>query len=196
MAEAIDVVGATASNVMMMTSPPGLPSAPPSAAGMAMDALQGNSNSNGNGNGDADGSAAALLKPPPSPVNRGVVTPEILAAQISFVCPAGFRMFRVPHPTESRSLMYNFGVRVEEVVDDHIVSPQSPHQPQLVGATAMSYGKKLRVPGRFYCMADVRCRDRQTFVRISNKCTTSASDHLRVVHGITSERSVVRTQLL
>ena len=126
-----------------------------------------------------------------------IVPTDIRAAQNSFVCPPGYRMFRIPPMSGARSHMYDYGVRVEEVTDDH---PDEHHKssttnsmlPETPGTSEFPWGKKRRVPGRFYCLADARCRDRRTVVKISNKCTSSASDHLRIIHGITSDKGSPR----
>lgn len=118
------------------------------------------------------------------------ISPATREAQNNFICPPGYRMFKVPPITVSRSNMYDYGVRVEEILDD---DPSALHQPTtLSGTSRLPWGKKRRIPGRFYCMADARCRERHTMVKISNKCTSSASDHLRIIHGITAERGTPR----
>lgn len=61
--------------------------------------------------------------------HAGGILPEILEAQQSFVCPAGFKLSRVPALTEGRSLMYAHGVRVEEIAD----VPASPPNPKPTG---------------------------------------------------------------
>lgn len=49
--------------------------------------------------------------------HAGVIQPDILTAQESFVCPAGYKLSRIPALTEGRSLMYDHGVRVEEIAN-------------------------------------------------------------------------------
>lgn len=97
----------------------------------------------------------------------------IKGAQNAFVCPPGFQLSNVP-TGDTRSSMYDYGVRVEEVQPDGIPS----------------VGKRRKVTGRFYCMAGLRCRQAGVAIKISNLSTSPATEHLQGLHGVKSKRPV------
>lgn len=98
----------------------------------------------------------------------------IKAAQASFVCPPGFKLSKIP-AGESRSSMYDFGVRIEQIVQHTEEVSES--------------GRKRRIPGRFYCMASQRCRDARVAIKVSNLSTSPATEHLQGLHNVISKRS-------
>lgn len=119
--------------------------------------------------------AAPDLKPETSQVDQNEPSPElrlaIETAQRAFVCPQGFKLSKVP-TGDTRSSMYDYGVRVEEIQTD-----------------ISDMGKKRKVPGRFYCMASQKCRDACVSIKISNLSTSPATEHLQGLHNVVSKRS-------
>lgn len=108
----------------------------------------------------------------------GIRDPDIAAIMSSkaeFICPEGYERYPITKQNESRSPMYTYGVRVISTAP--IISP---------GET---------VWGRYYCMFSKECRVSKTCIKISNKNTSPATNHLADVHGIRSSRvtKIVRT---
>lgn len=110
---------------------------------------------------------AAKSESEPPPDSRVAIE----TAQMAFVCPPGFKLSKIPSG-DTRSSMYDYGVRVEEIQTD-----------------VSDMGKKRKIPGRFYCMASQRCRDACVSIKISNLSTSPATEHLQGLHNVISKRS-------
>lgn len=111
-----------------------------------------------------------------APINddHGPTSADVRAAQAAFVVPEGYKRSRIPSLNDAaKSPMYANGVRVELI--------QQP-----TTAAASSGKKKGKVEGRWYCMVTKACREARVSVKVSNKSTSSATDHLCNKHGIKS----------
>lgn len=91
----------------------------------------------------------------------------IADAKAAFVCRDGYMLFK-PVGT-SRSVMYSYGVRT-------------------VPSASTSDSTRKSV-GYFHCFASKNCREAGTVIRLTHGATSSATDHLLHVHGISSQRS-------
>lgn len=92
----------------------------------------------------------------------------IMSFKAEFICPEGFERYPITKQNESRSPMYMYGVRVISTAP--VTSPEET------------------VWGRYYCMFSKECRVSKTCIKISNKNTSPATNHLADVHGIRSSR--------
>lgn len=92
----------------------------------------------------------------------------IMSYKAEFICPEGYERYPITKQNESRSPMYMYGVRV--ISSAPVTSPEET------------------VWGRYYCMFSKECRVSKTCIKISNKNTSPATNHLADVHGIRSSR--------
>ena len=112
----------------------------------------------------------------------------IQAAQRAFRCPEGFKLSTVPPASSAnRSRMYTYGVRVDAIEMTHTTLPADNNNNNSnnrnKAKAPVAPRKGYRPNGRFYCLASHGCRMANTFLKISRGSTSSATDHLGMLHG-------------
>lgn len=105
---------------------------------------------------------------------------DIATAQALFECPLGFKVCLVPPQSDTRSLLFAYGVKTEKVVEDTTGSP-----------TKSPWGRRRgrQVPdGLFHCMASIKCRLAKTALKLSKGSSSPATEHLAKRHGLISKK--------
>lgn len=135
------------------------------------------------------------LLPTPPPVIHGdssgkcpEIPVEVTSGIASFTAPAGYVRCKVPPPSANRSILYEWGVRMER--DVKLLSASERQAVE---------GKRSR-PQLFMCFASEKCRKLLEDAVKSNKVvsvgksmtstqTTGATNHLRDIHGVIGEKA-------
>ena len=113
----------------------------------------------------------------------------IKEAQKAFTCPEGFKLSAVPPPSPNRSVIYMYGVRVDEIqtppaATDVSTTTAGAAAAFAVGGSKAPPARKVQKPsGRYYCLASQSCREAQTYLKLPKGGTSSATDNLGNLHG-------------
>lgn len=151
-----------------------------------------NHSSNISSNSSRGGSSPAGISPLPRSSDLTSELEIIKEAQRTFVCPDGFKLAAIPPPSANRSVIYMYGVRVDEI--------QTPAATAITNAAAAAAGgggggspmdqskahharKGQKPSGRYYCLASKGCRETRTYLKLPKGGTSSATDHLGNLHG-------------